>query len=52
MTVADVAGVRLAGVMIDAGPVSSPVLLEVGTDTVTATAGGPGHGPTAATRPR
>jgi hypothetical protein len=31
MAVADVPGVRLAGFMIDAGPVSSPVLLEVGT---------------------
>jgi hypothetical protein len=30
MTVADVAGVKLAGFMIDAGPVNSPVLLEIG----------------------
>lgn len=30
MSVADVAGVKLAGFMIDAGEVSSPVLLEVG----------------------
>lgn len=31
MSVADVIGVKLAGFMIDAGPVNSPVLLEVGT---------------------
>jgi hypothetical protein len=31
MSVADVKGVKLAGLMIDAGPVNSPVLLEVGT---------------------
>jgi hypothetical protein len=31
MTVADVPGVRLAGLLFDAGPVNSPVLLEVGT---------------------
>jgi hypothetical protein len=31
MSVADVKGVKLAGFMIDAGPVNSPVLLEVGT---------------------
>jgi hypothetical protein len=31
MTVADVTGVKLAGLMLDAGPVSSPVLLRVGT---------------------
>ncbi len=31
MSVADVPGVKLAGLMIDAGPVNSPVLLEVGT---------------------
>jgi hypothetical protein len=31
MTVADVKGVKLAGLMFDAGPVSSPVLLQVGT---------------------
>ncbi|MBB5081740.1 discoidin domain-containing protein [Nonomuraea endophytica] len=30
MRVADVDGVRLAGILIDAGPVSSPVLLEIG----------------------
>ena len=30
MSVADVPGVRLAGFMVDAGPVSSPVLMEVG----------------------
>ncbi|MFE5833736.1 RICIN domain-containing protein [Streptomyces sp. NPDC056488] len=30
MTVADVDGVKIAGVLFDAGPVSSPVLLEVG----------------------
>jgi len=30
MTVADVAGVKLAGLLIDAGPQRSPVLLEVG----------------------
>jgi hypothetical protein len=30
MTVADVKGVKLAGLMFDAAPVSSPVLLEVG----------------------
>ena len=30
MTVADVKGVKLAGLMFDAGPKSSPVLLEVG----------------------
>ena len=30
MTVADVTGVKLAGLMFDAGPKSSPVLLEVG----------------------
>ena len=30
MTVANVPGVKLAGFMIDAGPVNSPVLLEVG----------------------
>src|SRR4029077_20491562 len=30
MTVADVPGVKLAGLMFDAGPKSSPVLLEVG----------------------
>ena len=32
MTVADVKGVKLAGLMFDAGPVNSPVLLEVGDD--------------------
>jgi hypothetical protein len=31
MTVADVTGVKLAGLLFDAGPESSPVLLEVGT---------------------
>ena len=31
MTVADVTGVKLAGLMFDAGPVSSPMLLQVGT---------------------
>jgi hypothetical protein len=31
MTVADVRGVKLAGLLFDAGPVSSPVLLQVGT---------------------
>jgi hypothetical protein len=31
MTVADVGGVKLAGLMFDAGPVNSPVLLQVGT---------------------
>ena len=31
MSVADVAGVKLAGLMFDAGPVNSPVLLQVGT---------------------
>jgi hypothetical protein len=31
MTVADVPGVKLAGLMFDAGPVNSPVLLQVGT---------------------
>ena len=31
MTVADVNGVKLAGLMFDAGPKSSPVLLQVGT---------------------
>ena len=31
LTVADVAGVKLAGLMLDAGPQSSPVLLQVGT---------------------
>ena len=31
MSVADVAGVKLSGLLFDAGPVSSPVLLEVGT---------------------
>jgi hypothetical protein len=31
MNVADVKGVKLAGFMIDAGPVNSPVLLQVGT---------------------
>jgi len=30
MSVADVVGVKLAGFMIDAGPVNSPVLMEVG----------------------
>jgi hypothetical protein len=30
MSVADVAGVKLAGFMIDAGPVNSPMLMEVG----------------------
>jgi hypothetical protein len=30
MTVADVKGVKLAGLMFDAGPVNSPVLLQVG----------------------
>ncbi len=30
MTVADVDGVEIAGILFDAGPVSSPVLLEVG----------------------
>ena len=41
MTVADVAGVKLAGLMFDAGPMNSPVLLEVGT----------ARTPTRATRP-
>ena len=31
MTVADVPGVKIAGLMFDAGPVNSPVLLQVGT---------------------
>ena len=31
MTVADVTGVKLAGLMFDAGPANSPVLLQVGT---------------------
>ncbi len=31
MTVADVTGVKLAGLMLDAGPLNSPVLLQVGT---------------------
>jgi hypothetical protein len=31
MSVADVTGVKLAGLMFDAGPVNSPVLLQVGT---------------------
>jgi len=31
MSVADVKGVKLAGLMFDAGPVNSPVLLQVGT---------------------
>jgi hypothetical protein len=31
MSIADVPGVKLAGLMFDAGPVSSPVLLQVGT---------------------
>jgi hypothetical protein len=31
MSVADVKGVKLAGLLFDAGPVSSPVLLQVGT---------------------
>jgi hypothetical protein len=31
MTVADVKGVKLAGLLFDAGPVNSPVLLQVGT---------------------
>jgi hypothetical protein len=31
MTVADVSGVKLAGLMFDAGPENSPVLLQVGT---------------------
>jgi hypothetical protein len=31
MTVADVPGVKLAGLMFDAGPVNSPLLLQVGT---------------------
>jgi hypothetical protein len=31
MTVADVVGVKVTGLMFDAGPVSSPVLLQVGT---------------------
>src|SRR5688500_8763219 len=30
MTVADAAGVKVAGMMFDAGPVNSPVLMEVG----------------------
>jgi hypothetical protein len=32
MTVADVSGVELAGLLFDAGPVNSPVLLQVGSD--------------------
>lgn len=36
MTVADVDGVKIAGVLFDAGTVSSPVLLEVGTPGSTA----------------
>ncbi len=31
MTVADIPGVKIAGLMFDAGPVNSPVLLQVGT---------------------
>jgi hypothetical protein len=31
MSVADVAGVKLAGLLFDAGPVNSPVLLQIGT---------------------
>ncbi len=31
MSVADVSGVKIAGLLIDAGPVNSPVLLEIGT---------------------
>jgi hypothetical protein len=34
MTVGDVPGVKLAGVMFDAGPVTSPVLLQVGSGRV------------------
>ncbi|MEU9741336.1 discoidin domain-containing protein [Micromonospora chersina] len=36
MTVADVDGVRLAGLLFDAGPTNSPVLLQVGTSGSTA----------------
>jgi hypothetical protein len=32
MTVADVEGVKLAGLLFDAGTVNSPVLLQVGTE--------------------
>jgi hypothetical protein len=32
MTIADVPGVEISGLIFDAGPVSSPVLLQVGTD--------------------
>ena len=39
MTVADVDGVDIAGLIIDAGPVNSPVLLQVGTEH-----GSNGHG--------
>ncbi|HEY5186695.1 MAG TPA: glycosyl hydrolase family 28-related protein, partial [Actinomycetes bacterium] len=35
MSVADVKGVDIAGLMIDAGPVSSPVLLQIGTQHAT-----------------
>ncbi|SCF21103.1 discoidin domain-containing protein [Micromonospora mirobrigensis] len=36
MSVADVDGVRLAGMLLDAGPINSPVLLRVGTAGATA----------------
>ncbi|MFC0007521.1 discoidin domain-containing protein [Micromonospora siamensis] len=36
MSVADVDGVRLAGLLLDAGPINSPVLLRVGTAGATA----------------
>jgi hypothetical protein len=44
MSVADVPGVDIAGITFDAGPVSSPVLLRVGTQRASA----PGRGPSRA----
>ena len=53
MTVADVKGVKLAGLMIDAGPVNSPVLLQVGTQHAgTARPASTTTGATRPTRPR
>ncbi len=43
VTIADVAGVKVSGVTVDAGPVESPVLVQVGTPGRDCACGGPGN---------
>jgi hypothetical protein len=51
MTVADVPGVDITGLIIDAGPVSSPTLLQVGTTHGRRAGAGNGHGGGSASDP-